>query len=199
MSETCENYNVRDEYKSMTYNEVAAEQKKLSLPYAAAVMNVQGDLNVGVVMRSATLFGAERFFVLGKRKWDRRSAVGCHNYIEVHAVPAPIEDGVIPRDVLDELCLFYGYYPVFVEQGGYDLQDTVFMHGSYLLRRSILQNTTRKPLFIFGNEQHGISKSYINGDLTVSIEQTGVMRSLNVSAAASIVLHRVYTQLNNAK
>jgi tRNA G18 (ribose-2'-O)-methylase SpoU len=202
---TCEQHNVQDRLKSKTLYEVQAEQKRRSLPYAVACMNIAGDLNTGVILRSATMFCAERFFILGKRHWDRRSSVGSHNYIETVVCPSETQNGVIPRETLNELMDAYGYFPVFVEMGGVLLQDLTVSRrniGKGWLddRDGSWKDAGKKLCLIFGNEHYGISKKYIGDNLCISVDQGGVMRSLNVSAAASIVMHYVYQgykKLNN--
>lgn len=199
--ETCEDKNVLPKYKSWKFKDVQAEHKRLSLPYAVAAMNINGDLNVGVMLRTATMFSAERFFILGKRQWDRRSSVGSHNYIDVVVHPADTENGVIPRDQLNELMTAYGYFPVFVELGGTDLLDIKYNASNpkgCIDRFGELKYQGRNPCIILGNEHYGISKEYIGSDPCVSIDQGGVMRSLNVSAAAAIVIHHFYRLYKDA-
>ena len=51
----------------------------------------------------------------------------------------------------------------------------------------------KQPCFIFGNEGDGIqryprSRKKISGSITICIRQLGALQSLNVSAAAAIIL-----------
>ena len=56
-------------------------------------------------------------------------------------------------------------------------------------------------MFIFGNESYGIDKEVLNycsdieGFSVLSIPQLGILRSLNVSNSASIVLWEYYKQI----
>ena len=88
------NWNVRDDLKGLTLEEILAVQPRL--PYAVAMINTTGSLNVGVALRSAVLFGAERFYIVGRRRYDKRSTVGAQNYIQVERIEcdAPYLEGI---------------------------------------------------------------------------------------------------------
>ena len=76
-------YNVRDEYKNNSYEENIAICNKEKLKFSVGVINVTGCLNIGMMVRSACLFGAENFYIFGRKKFDRRSTVGAENYINI--------------------------------------------------------------------------------------------------------------------
>ena len=118
----------------------AAAATVTTLPYAVCVLNVHGSLNVGSIMRSAHLCGCRRFIVFGRRKYDKRSAVGVQHYIDVERVAGLREpdaaegeaqagdDEEEEKEVLEAAdyridaerfhrCMTEGgLYPVFVEQ-----------------------------------------------------------------------------------
>ena len=51
-------------------------------------------------------------------------------------------------------------------------------------------NFPKKYILVLGNEAHGIEKRLLNIlDMTISIKKTGFGESLNVSAAASILMN----------
>ena len=81
------------------------------------------------------------------------------------------------------------YTPVFIEQGGTDI-------------REICWKSIHKPLLIMGNESNGIPSSFIKDvkqmlpeTKVVSIPQWSVLRSMNVSVAATIALWEVRKHL----
>ena len=184
MTDDCSFFNVRDDLKPLTLAEVQAIQKRDSLPFSIALLNFSGNLNVGMAIRSAVLFGAEKVFIIGKKKYDKRSTVGAHNYIKIEYIE---EDPLIsPHLAMHDICM--DYEPVLIEQGGKDIHFENY-------------NTHKiPPCFIFGCESNGIPKSIV--DLAeeykwdcVSIPQIGVLRSLNVSAAVSIVCYKAAMDL----
>jgi tRNA G18 (ribose-2'-O)-methylase SpoU len=175
--------NVRDAFKGSTVDAIRRAQVAATLPFAIAAINLNGDLNIGVMMRTAVSFGAAHMFLFGQRRFDRRSTVGAHNYVELVQVVCTIEDYAVPRAPFDATLTSYGYMPVFVEQGGADLRKFDF------------RGTAGPPCLVFGNEGYGLPDSFIGSDQRVSIAQRGVARSLNVSAAAAIACFACASQL----
>ena len=166
-------YNVADEYKDNTVEENRERCRKDSLPFSIAAMSVAGDLNIGMMMRTASLLGARDFFIFGRKKYDKRSTVGAQNYINVHQSPMDVKS-------LHEVCQDTEYQPVFIEQGGLNLPLT---EGEW-------DRMPTKPMFVFGSESDGIPEDIMYTfpyAPNISIPQHGVLRSYNVAAAMSIV------------
>jgi tRNA G18 (ribose-2'-O)-methylase SpoU len=163
---SCENYNVQDRFKSFTLEEVQTYAKQSSLPFGVACFNVKGSLNTGTIIRTACCFSAADVFIIGPQRFDRRSLVGSNNYISI----APLDD-------INQLSSF-GYYPVYIEQGGKDL-------STFTISSSL------KPCLVFGSESSGIPQTLLENAEHYSITQFGVLRSLNVSAAAAIAINHV--------
>lgn len=184
LNRTLNDWNVSDEFKTMSLEEIRTFQKKERLPYSIALLNMSGGLNLGMCIRSAVIFGAEKVFIIGKKKYDKRSTVGAHNYIEIEYIPEdPVE---YPHLALHNIAM--DYEPVMIEQGGKDLFCEDFNH------RKI------PPCFVFGCESNGIPNEILKiGDefnfQTVSIAQIGVLRSLNVSSTAAIVMWKAAMDL----
>jgi len=166
-------YNVADQYKDNTLEQNRQICRNDSLPFAVGVMSITGDLNIGMMMRTAALLGVRDFFIFGRKKYDRRSTVGAQNYINVHQYPMDVS-------FLHNVCQDTGYTPVFIEQGGKNLPTT---HTEWKVM-------PLNPIFIFGSESDGIPNDIIYSfpnSPVISIPQCGVLRSFNVSAAMSIV------------
>ena len=183
---TCMDFNVADEFKSLSLSEVQQFQKNNSLPYSIALLNLKGGLNIGNIIRSAVIFGAQRVYIIGKKRFDRRSCVGAQNYIDLKFIEKDVEDEKNQSQILDTI-FCDGYTPSFIEQGGFDLNCENF----YYLPKQCL---------IFGEESCGIPQSMMEhndlyGGKVYSIPQVGVLRSLNVSSAAAIVLNKVAMDL----
>lgn len=171
--------NVLDELKG---NSVATNQaiaKSSTKNFAVATFDLKGDLNLGTIIRTAHLTGARDFFILNHRQWDRRSAVGTHNYINVEK-----HDECYDFLATKLMLTTKGYYPVVVEHGGMDLTKWIKRYHSFF--RKILGTSPLNPCFIFGPEDTGFPSDW---PAHISLKQLGVSRSFNVSSAAAIVLY----------
>lgn len=162
--------NVLDKYKINSVEENKLIAKSLMKGFATATFNLKGDLNLGSIIRNSLLCGANEHFILAHRQWDRRSAVGVHNYIPVHK-----HDEVTNAKEAYHLLCPLGYYPVIVEQGGHPMN--IFY--------KFLRLNNLKPCFIFGPEE-GFPEDWVP---TVELQQTSVGRSFNVASAAAIILY----------
>lgn len=181
------NFNVHDQYKHLSVEELKEICRSEQNPFSVCLLNVTGDLNVGVSIRSASLMGAERVFVFGRRKFDNRSLVGADKYIEVVKLDGMNENLEIVPEEFEKFLHSSGYLPVFVELGGLEL-------GKFCWRDQLtVKDSFLKPMFIFGNEGMGIPEKILEignkfeHSFRVSIPQKGVLRSFNVSAAANII------------
>lgn len=172
-------FNVHDELQQLSVDDIKKVQEKNALPFAVAAYNVAGDLNLSNMVRSAVVFGASSFHIIGKRRFDRRGCVGAQNYIElVHH-----EDDLAGlRHLMDN------YSVVFIEQGGEDISCADFYGWD-------------KPIcLVFGSESIGLPTIYLEiaaaYDIPIyAIDQIGVIRSLNVASAAAIAMWKVAMDL----
>jgi hypothetical protein len=186
--------NVHDHLKHLSVPELRRIQASEMGTFEAAFLNVEGDLNVSVMIRSACLLGASRAHVIGRRKYDQRGTVGAQNYMTVERFDA-LDDSRTefqPTAVID---YFHQHHlcPVFIEQGGMVLGDE---GTEYRIRDTILHKLNdwyHTPVIVMGNESSGIpvdlltlSKLKIPNTMIVSIPQVGVIRSFNVSSAFAI-------------
>jgi hypothetical protein len=136
--------------------------------------------------------------IIGRKKYDRRSCVGAQNYARIERYRD------LPYDNPDELKKFFssrGYYPVFIEQGGqtipcYDFSEIAknIMLSKYSTEVSDNQHNL-KPCFIMGSESSGIPKKFMeifDNKHIYSIVQPGILRSLNVASAFSIIIAELF-------
>jgi len=192
LNATLNDWNVADEFKNMTLEEIQTIQKRESLPFAVGALNLSGGLNLGSIIRSAVIFGAEKFFIIGKRRYDRRSTVGAQNYINIEYIEEDVSDIEGQKHILDKIG--EDYSPIFIEHGGTDITSQEFQHWN-------------RCCFIFGEEGTGIPETMIDiarqyahdENRVLTIDQIGVLRSLNVSAAAAIVMHKVAMDLRTPR
>jgi len=188
------NFNVRPEIKNKTLEELKNLSDQDRSNFEVMLLNITGDLNFGIIIRTSHLLGANKVIVFGRRRLDKRATVGAENYQDVERYEGLNNDLTINKDeffkVLDKNKT---YFPIFVEIGGKNLKEIKW-------KNEIPKNST--PIFIFGNENRGISEEImeeakkINLGIIVSIPQKGVLKSLNVSTAASIILWDYVKELN---
>lgn len=173
-------YNVRDEYKDNTIAENVAVCNRDRLKFSVGCINITGELNIGMMIRSACLMGAENFYIFGRNKFDKRSTVGAENYINIvqYVFDDPIHADMQIATKLQELEKTMKYNVVLCETGGVELSSKTSwatLNGGH-------------PLFLFGSESHGLPDAVSNTfNIKVSIPQRGVLRSFNVSAAMNII------------
>lgn len=175
-------YNVLDEYKNNSVAENIAICNRDRRKFSVGCISVTGELNIGMMIRSACLFGAENFYIFGRNKFDRRSTVGAENYINIvqYSYDDPIHADAEINERLEYMLKWNTV--VLCEQGGDEI-------GS---RKMALKYSEEiiNPLFVFGSESHGIPPLITTNEhfYKVSIPQRGVLRSFNVSAAMNIIV-----------
>lgn len=175
-----EMYNVRDEYKVNTYEQNVAITVSEQRSFSVGCINITGELNVGMMIRSACLFGAENFYIFGRKKFDKRSTVGAEKYINI--VQYTFDDPMTADESILNQLKMLKHHVVLCEQGGEEI-------GTYA-SRPWYEKGLMNPVFIFGSESHGLPEviSHQPDFHKVSIPQRGVLRSFNVSAAMNIIV-----------
>jgi tRNA G18 (ribose-2'-O)-methylase SpoU len=171
-------YNVHTVFQCHPPETLKTISRHLAIPVHLLLLNLDGNMNIAMSIRTAAVLGCSDVWVVGKRKYDARPEVGAKNYIRVHK-----EDSIDPTTFFAEK----GLQPILVEQGGTPLEQMKF--APYI--------KTNPVCFVMGSESHGISPEWLtllSGEPRVSISQCGMVRSLNVSIAASIVLYEYMKQ-----
>jgi tRNA G18 (ribose-2'-O)-methylase SpoU len=199
---SCPQYNVRTELQALSVDQIRSKQQALTADFGICCMNIRGEGNIGMIVRSACLMGASQMIICGRRKYDKRFTVGSDNYLDiihwgdvlnVTIDPVPPEfvaTSDYDADMFIAKLREAKWRPVFVEQGGEDLQTTDVLADPH-------------NLYIMGNESTGIPDHFIKSvksalpeTRVLSIPQWSVLRSMNVSAAASIILWEARKRLN---
>jgi len=181
IKDTSVHYNVRNELQHLSADEIKDIYLKNVSPIEVACLNLGSNLNIGNLVRTASLFAVRRIHVIGRKQYDRRGAVGMQNYlpIEFHRL-------VTPGDELD----LEAVRALFREWSCHHqiilLEQTP---TSVSLIRMKAHLSGKPPLFVVGSESFGIPTSlFEDGYLCVEIPQSGVGRSHNVSSAFAMVL-----------
>ena len=116
-------FNVRDEFKDNTVAENVAICNRDRLKFSVGCINITGDLNIGMMIRSACLLGAENFYIFGRNKFDKRSTVGAEKYINIvqYVFDDPIHADQDIALKLAEVEMKMGHNIVLCETGGEEL------------------------------------------------------------------------------
>jgi len=163
-----DNRNVIDPFKYWETDAIKADLDTRRFNYSVVCCNIQGDFNIGSVIRNANAFLAKEVIIYGRKQFDRRGAVGTHNYTNFKHV----------REV-DELSSLK-------ENGVFIGVDNV----PSAVAVDAFQWPTEHFYMIFGEENSGIPLD-IRGlcDRMIYIRQYGSVRSLNVGCASAIMMH----------
>lgn len=187
-----EQYNVHDHLKGLPVNALKEVCKEEQLPFAVCAVSITGDLNIGTIIRTSSLFGAEKVIVVGRTKFDRRGLVGSMNYIDVEFAGGQLNNSLeINPEAFVSTMKNNKYIPIFLEQGGININNFQWETVKNYIR---IEDKDNKLCLVIGNENRGIPDDILDtrkefpGSAIVSISQRGVIRSHNVSVATGIAL-----------
>lgn len=159
--------NVVDKYREWEVDLIREDLHKNSFPYAILMEQWQGDFNFSQCIRNANAFGAREIFYIGKRRYDKRGAVGTYNYTYVKHLPS--------FDELLKLKEIYTFIGIDNIDGSVPVENYVW---------------PTNPLLIFGEEGCGLTSKIVDiCESVVKISQYGSVRSLNAGTASGIICY----------
>lgn len=169
--------NVADHLKDKPVEEIQQILRDTANPFAVCFEHWLGDFNMATGIRNANGFNAKEIYYIGDKKWDRRAAVGVHNYTEVQWIPT-----VADFALLREKYTFVGIDNV---PGSVPMADYVWP-----------ENT----MMIFGEEGPGLTPAMQAWckDI-VHIEMFGSVRSFNCGSASAIAMYDFVTKFKAKK
>ena len=179
-------YNVHTPLQDLPIEKIKKFAEATALPLALMLYNLHGDMNIGMSIRTAVVLGCSDVYVVGRKKYDRRPEVGAKNYIKIHR----------QKEITPEFFHENQLLPIFVEQGGEALEN--FSYRPYF-PGNIPKGW--RAVLVVGSESYGLPKSLIRvlDAPIITISQYGVLRSLNVAIAASIVLYEYTRQWKSSR
>lgn len=174
-------WNVKDYLQPLPMTKIMEINQKHKRPFNVAVININGDLNLGMIMRTGAIYGAKKCIYFGRKKHDARSCVGSQFYIE------KIYSEEISAENFRKTMEANNLIPYFVEQGGIQLPEISWNE----IRNKLPED--KEICFVFGSEGTGIPSEILNtrrhfGTEIITIPQLGIMRSLNVAVSAGILI-----------
>ena len=167
MNAALDNRNVVDHYKYWNEDAIRASLDTKRFPFIVVCENFDKDFNISTVVRNCNAFTGKEIWIVGNRKWDRRGAVGTHNYEHVCHAPS-ITDVVNKYPDYRVVCC--EAYPQAVDIRTYEWHE--------------------KSILVFGQESIRVTDEALNlADDIVYIPQFGSTRSLNVGCASAIAMY----------
>lgn len=160
--------NVPDEYRYWTVEAIVAQLDKHRSPLHLAIENLEHDLNIGSLVRTANAFNLAGVHIVGRRRWNRRGAMVTDRYMHLyhHPTPADLQDWAQARDL-----------PIIAVD---------IVENSKPLEKTKIPNPA---MLVLGQEGPGISPELLAlADQVVHVTQVGSTRSINVAAAGAIAM-----------
>lgn len=162
--------NVIEFYKKWNADEVRADLQPNRSDMVTILYNANYNISIGSVIRSNNAFLGKEVYIVGRKKYDSRSAVGCGKYEHVYHGDDIQEVAAHLRGL--------GYYLVAVDN--IEEYNPVSMYDL---------DFPRKTAFLYGNEGDGIPREAIElCDAMMYVRQRGSVRSMNVACCASVVM-----------
>lgn len=164
-------YNVIDEFKPLSQEEIQAKCKERSLPFGVLLMHLEKDFNVGSIIRSANFLGAREIYYYGARKLDRRGSVCAYKY----SPPIHLSNFNEVLSLKEKYSFIglennLGFKPI-------DIRNYDF-------------NTKRQPMLVIGEESKGLSEEMLSHcESVIEIVGRGSIRSLNAASAFTLACH----------
>ena len=122
----------------------------------------------------------KKFFILAKKKWDRRGAVGTHNYTSLTHLKS-----------YEQLASLGEKYTII----GIDNN----LPQTKNLNQFDWEALDKPPLMIFGEEKTGLSKEALEiCHLLLEIPQYGSVRSLNVGTSSGVLMYDFVRAVKNS-
>lgn len=161
--------NLIDELKGLEVETIKETLSNRAFELHIAIENLQHDFNIGSIVRTANAFNVGGVHIVGKRHWNKRGAMSTEKYLTLYHHP----------DVAD--------FERWAKREKLPIIGIDNVERSTLLGQSKLP---KKCVLVFGQEGPGLSGGMLDLCKTViAIEQYGSTRSVNVGAAAAIVMY----------
>ena len=161
--------NVIDIYKKWSAEEIRAALQPNRMSLVNICINLDHGFNVGSIIRASNCFLAKETYVVGRKRFDRRGAVGSTHVERVYHA-----------DTFDEVLEIL--HPL-----GYSI-FAVDNIPEYNPQNIFDADIPMKSAFVYGSECDGLPQEIIDKcDEMIYIRQDGSIRSLNVAQAAACV------------
>jgi tRNA G18 (ribose-2'-O)-methylase SpoU len=149
------------------------------LPFAVAVINMSKEMNIGSLLRTAHAAAAEELLLVGEASFNTYASATAERWTNVNYLETPADLIAYAAETHHAL--------VAVER---DPRAVGLFQAAYPPR----------PLFVLGAEKFGVPGEILDAcALIVQIPQFGLVPSLNVAAAGSVVIYDFLAKLCGAR
>ena len=152
-----------------------AEYYSWSHPFSVAVYNISKEFNIGSLLRTAHCAKVKEFFLIGEKSFNTYSAVSSEKWTKINHF-----------EKIDEFLSYLQNTPynlILIEQAENSVQLFDF-------------NFPLNPLFLLGAEKGGLPAELKNKNYSIlEVPQFGLVHSLNLSCAGSIVIYHYLYKL----
>lgn len=149
------------------------------LPFAVAVINMSKEMNIGSLLRTAHAAAAERLILVGETSFNTYAAATTDRWTDIDHLPTPADLVAHAAET--------GRPLVAIER---DPRAVSLFEAVYPPR----------PIFVLGAEKFGVPPEVLDASaLIVEIPQWGLVPSLNVAAAGSVVIYDYLAKLCGAR
>jgi tRNA G18 (ribose-2'-O)-methylase SpoU len=167
--ENVDTRNVEDQYRNWTVESIKYEMNSRAFPLHIAIENIQHDFNIGSIVRSANAFNVAGVHIIGKRHWNRRGAMSTEKYLNLFHHP--------------DTQSFISW----VHENKLRIVGIDNVEGSVKLAK---YEFPKDAVLVFGQEGPGLSSEMQQHcEALIAVEQFGSTRSVNVGAAAGIIMY----------
>lgn len=161
--------NLIDHFKYWRHDAILAALDARRNPFVVVLENFGYDFNIATAIRNANAFLAREVWIVGRRRFDRRGAMGTHRYQHVHH----------STDEAALLARLHGEGKRIVAVDNIPGAESLFDY-----------RWSRDSVLIFGQEQIGVCPDALAAaDDVVYIPQYGSTRSINVGTASGIAMY----------
>jgi tRNA G18 (ribose-2'-O)-methylase SpoU len=162
-----ETRNIIDHYWYWPTEAIKADLDIKRHKFGVFASNLYNDYNISGIVRNSNAFLAKKIYIYGSKRWDKRGAVGTHNYLHLEHLPAKFDVSLLKDS--------YKFVGIDNVPGAISLDEFEWPENS---------------LMCFGQEQVGLPNNILNlCDQVVYIKQFGSVRSLNVACASGIAMY----------
>ena len=174
--------NVVDKYKNWPTDAIRRDLQETANPFSVCMEHWQGDFNISTLIRNSNAFNARRVYYLGKKRFDRRGAVGTHHYVDI---------SYLADDYKRLVDLKKEYTIVAVDNN---------ISNTHKLGEFDWLSLEKPPLMLFGEEGVGLTAAALKiADYSIEIPQYGSVRSLNVGTSSGILMYDFVRSLESSK
>jgi tRNA G18 (ribose-2'-O)-methylase SpoU len=161
--------NVVDAYRYWSVPAIVADLRTRRTGLHVAVENLEHDLNIGSIVRTANAFNVAGVHVVGRRRWNRRGAMVTDAYLDLAHHPDMAR------------------FATWASGAGLPILAVDVVPGSVPIEGFPMPSPC---VLLFGQEGPGLSpEALVAASAVLSITQLGSTRSINVAAAAAIAMH----------